>query len=172
MSNNPPVAPDEVNAAQGSPQSTVDTGLACLVIMAQLHGVPADADQLSHQYKDRNHTFGQTEILLAAKQLELKAKAVKISFDRLEKTPLPAVARGKDGLFFILARFDKGQVLIQSPIVGRPESLSIEELQARWDGDLILFTSRASLAGDMAKFDFTWFIPAVVKYRKLLSKVL
>ena len=172
MSNNPPLASDEVNATPNPQQPSVDTGLACLIIMAQLHGVPADADQLSHQYKDRNHTFSQTDILLAAKQLELKAKAVKISFDRLEKTPLPAVARGKDGQFFILARFDKNQVLIQSPSVGRPESLSIEELQTRWDGDLILFTSRASLAGDMAKFDFTWFIPAVVKYRKLLGEVL
>jgi subfamily B ATP-binding cassette protein HlyB/CyaB len=37
---------------------------------------------------------------------------------------------------------------------------------------LILFTSRASFAGTMAKFDFTWFIPAVVKYRKSLGEVL
>jgi ATP-binding cassette, subfamily B, bacterial HlyB/CyaB len=37
---------------------------------------------------------------------------------------------------------------------------------------LILFTSRASLAGEMAKFDFTWFVPAIVKYRKLLIEVL
>lgn len=37
---------------------------------------------------------------------------------------------------------------------------------------MILFTSRASLAGEMAKFDFSWFIPAVVKYRRLLGEVL
>ena len=39
-------------------------------------------------------------------------------------------------------------------------------------GELILITSRASLAGDLAKFDFSWFIPALVKYRKLLGEVL
>jgi subfamily B ATP-binding cassette protein HlyB/CyaB len=37
---------------------------------------------------------------------------------------------------------------------------------------LILLTSRASLAGELARFDFSWFIPAIVKYRKLLLEVL
>jgi subfamily B ATP-binding cassette protein HlyB/CyaB len=39
-------------------------------------------------------------------------------------------------------------------------------------GELILFTSRASLSGELARFDFSWFIPAMVKYRKLLLEVL
>ena len=43
---------------------------------------------------------------------------------------------------------------------------------ALWSGELILFASRASLAGELARFDFSWFIPAVVKYRKLLAEVL
>ncbi len=37
---------------------------------------------------------------------------------------------------------------------------------------MLLFTSRASLTGELAKFDFSWFIPAVVKYRRLLLEVL
>jgi subfamily B ATP-binding cassette protein HlyB/CyaB len=40
------------------------------------------------------------------------------------------------------------------------------------DRSLILISSRASLAGELAKFDFSWFIPALVKYRKLLGEVL
>ena len=50
--------------------------------------------------------------------------------------------------------------------------MTLAELQARWQGELILFTSRASVAGELSKFDFTWFIPAIVKYRKLLLEVL
>ena len=57
--------------------------------------------------------------------------------------------------------------------------VSRDELLARWgsadkgqSGALILFASRASMIGEMAKFDFSWFIPAVVKYRKLLYEVL
>ena len=48
----------------------------------------------------------------------------------------------------------------------------LADFQARWTGKLILFASRASMAGEMSRFDFTWFIPAIVKYRKLLGEVL
>ena len=145
-------------------------------MMARLHGVAADAEQLTHELAVAGRPFDTTDVLLAAKRLELQAKAVKTDVARLAKTPLPAVAvgHGDDGSvdFFILARVDGEQVLIQSPAVGRPETLTLAELQARWKGELILFTSRASVAGELTKFDFTWFIPAIVKYRKLLLEVL
>ena len=48
----------------------------------------------------------------------------------------------------------------------------IDVFAQHWTGELILITSRASLAGELAKFDFSWFIPALVKYRKLLGEVL
>ena len=88
------------------------------------------------------------------------------------KCSLPALAIGQDGEFFILARSDTEKVLVHDPRVERPEVIARDDLESRWTGSLILFTSRASLAGELAKFDFTWFIPAVVKYRKLLGEVL
>ncbi|WP_211442384.1 type I secretion system permease/ATPase [Collimonas humicola] len=154
----------------------IDTGLACLVMMARLHGVAADADQLTHELTATGGSLGTTDLLLAAKRLGLQAKAVKVDVGRLAKTPLPAVVvgNGDDGSidFFILARVDGDQVLIQSPSVGRPETLNLIELQVRWSGEVILFASRASAVGELTKFDFTWFIPAIVKYRKLLLEVL
>ena len=143
--------------------------------MARLHGVAADPDQLAHEFA-AGHEFGVADILLAAKRLELQAKAVKIDAVRLATTPLPAIGVGKDASgctsFFILARADGDQVLVQNPAVGRPETLNLADLQASWTGEVILFTSRASMAGEMSKFDFTWFVPAIVKYRKLLGEVL
>lgn len=145
-------------------------------MMARLHGVAADADQLAHELAATGRPFGKTDLLLAAKRLGLQAKAVLVNIARLARTPLPAVAVGhdKEGLveFFIVARVDGDHVLIQSPSVGRPEKLTLAELQVRWSGEMILFTSRASITGELAKFDFTWFIPAIVKYRRLLLEVL
>jgi subfamily B ATP-binding cassette protein HlyB/CyaB len=77
-----------------------------------------------------------------------------------------------DGRFFIIARVDGDKVLIHDPRSARPEVISVTDLNARWGGDLLLFRSQASLATELSKFDFTWFIPAVVKYRKLLGEVL
>ena len=149
----------------------VDTGLTCLVMMARLHGVAADGAQLAHEYQAGGQ-FSQADILLAAKKLGLKAKVVRAAPERLARTPLPAVAIGVDGRFFIIARVDGEQALIHDPAVGRPTAMTLPDFAARWSGELILFTSRASLAGEMSRFDFTWFIPAVVKYRKLLLEVL
>lgn len=116
------------------------------------------------------------DILIAAKKMGLQAKCAPVDIARISTTPLPAVAMERDAdgrmQFFILARIEAGQALIQSPSIGRPQTVSLGDLKARWTGELILFTSRASLAGEMAKFDFTWFIPAVIKYRKLLLEVL
>jgi subfamily B ATP-binding cassette protein HlyB/CyaB len=150
----------------------LDSGLTCLVMLARLHGVAADPDQLAHEYHTGGQAFTQTEILLAAKKLGLQAKVVKTNLTRLDKTPLPAMAMDKQGQFFVLAKVSEEHALIHDPAAGRPQALSLAELELRWNGELILFTSRASLASEMGKFDFTWFIPAVVKYRKLLLEVL
>lgn len=151
---------------------SVDTGLTCLVMLARFHQIAADPEQLAHQFKASAEPLGKSDILLAARQLGLQAKPVKTSLDRLDRTPLPAMAMDSSGGYFILARFDSDKALIHDPRAERPQVISRDELLARWSGELILFTSRASLIGEMAKFDFSWFIPAVVKYRKLLGEVL
>ncbi len=53
-----------------------------------------------------------------------------------------------------------------------PQILSQDEFEACYQGQLILVTSRASVVGQLAKFDFTWFIPAVIKYRKIFLETL
>src|SRR3569623_1153715 len=151
---------------------SVDTGLTCLVMLARFHQLAADPEQLAHQFKASGASFGRNGIQLAAKHLGLQAKPVKTTLDRLDRTPLPAMAIDSAGGYFILARFDSDKALIHAPRAERPEIESRDQLLARWSGELILFTSRASLIGEMAKFDFSWFIPAVVKYRKLLGEVL
>ena len=155
-----------------SNQLKVDTGLACLVMLARFHQIVADPRQLTHQFKVSGDSFGKNDILLAARQLGMQAKLIKTTYDRLERTPLPAMAVAKDGGYFILARFADDKALIHDPRAERPSIVDKEELLAHWNGELILFASRASMIGEMSRFDFSWFIPAIVKYRKLLGEVL
>lgn len=155
----------------------LDSGLLGLVLLARFHAIAAEPAQLAHLFGGGN-AFDETRILLAAKHLGLKARAVHARVDRLETLPLPALAEDTKGGYFIIARVNEGkgdgeaQILIQDPRAGRPETLDAASLNARWSGRLLLFTSRALLAGELARFDFSWFIPAVVKYRKLLGEVL
>jgi subfamily B ATP-binding cassette protein HlyB/CyaB len=154
------------------PPEVVDTGLICLVMLARFHNVAVSAEQLSHEYVSQGQPFGKAEILLASRKLALKTKAIKTTIERLVQTPLPAIACATDGRFFIIARLDQDKILIHNPESLRPEVLSADQLLGMWQGELILMSSQASQATELGKFDFTWFVPSIVKYRKLLGEVL
>jgi ATP-binding cassette, subfamily B, bacterial HlyB/CyaB len=150
----------------------IDSGLVCLVMMSRLHGMPADPGQLKHHFGQSDSEFTDSEILRGAKSLGLKAKSVTSNQAKLVKTQLPAITQHQDGHYFILAQLAEDKILIQDPLTEGPESLSVEEFQSRWNGQLILLTTRTGILADIKKFDFSWFIPAILKYKKLLLEVL
>jgi subfamily B ATP-binding cassette protein HlyB/CyaB len=86
--------------------------------------------------------------------------------------PLPAIATLRDGRFMVMAKASDDQVLVQAPGASRPSLMSRDELLAIWDGGLILMTRRAGLADLGRRFDITWFLGAINKYRRLLGEVL
>lgn len=174
---------ENIPLLETQPQA-IDTGLACLLMIAQFHDIVADQAKLQHEFGETH--FDNTTILLAAKSLGFTAKCTTQDPERLATTPMPCIARDQEGRYFILAKVDTGtpdldskappdpqkqRILIQRP--GEPpQVLTHPTFIATWSGELLLFTSKATFAKDTAKFDFTWFIPAVVKYRKLLGEVL
>src|SRR6516164_3484839 len=91
---------------------------------------------------------------------------------RLAGTPLPAMATLKDGGFLLLAKADDTKALVQSPRSPRPTLMTREELEAAWDGRLVLMTRRAALVDLTRRFDISWFLGAIHKYRRLLGEVL
>lgn len=121
-----------------------------------------------------NDDLSDVEWLLAAKQLGLKAKVVKQPILRLHLTTLPALVWCDDETHFILAKIDgsgsSAKYLIQDLEQNRPMVLEATEFTERYSGKLILIASRAYILGRLAKFDFTWFIPTVIKYRRIFLK--
>jgi ATP-binding cassette, subfamily B, bacterial HlyB/CyaB len=155
--------------------------LQALCLIARLHHIAAEPSHLAHQLGwPPSHQPEVDDLLTAAKHLGLKAKLSRSSADRMSIAPLPALAvmRGDDGAtrFVVLAQCDGQRVLLQDPgrasQAGRPVIEPLAVFETHWTGELILITSRAALAGALAKFDFSWFIPSLVKYRRLLGEVL
>ncbi len=144
------------------------TGLTALVLMLSFHGIAIDAKQLAHQYGE---AIGETEILRCAKDLKLKARAMGSDWERLGKTALPAIAGRKNGEFLIISKVAVDKVLILDPLVGKPQSLTRAQFEEEWNGRLILMTRRASLTSTVRRFDITWFLQAMIKYRRLLGEV-
>ena len=72
----------------------------------------------------------------------------------------------------MVAKAGEGKVLVQSPMATRPTLMTRGELLALWDGGLILMTRRAGLSDITRRFDISWFLGAIHKYRHLLTEVL
>jgi ATP-binding cassette, subfamily B, bacterial HlyB/CyaB len=170
------------------PGHSAAANLQALCLLARLHHISATPDLLAHELGVPPSTeASDTELLLAAKHIGLKAKLSRSTGERLSLAALPALARVRtdSGVtrWVLLAQCDGQRVLYQDPAAeggGRPTIEPIAAFLARWappgrpegEGELLLATSRASLAGALAKFDFSWFIPSIVRYRKLLGEVL
>jgi subfamily B ATP-binding cassette protein HlyB/CyaB len=146
------------------------SGLDALLTLLHLQGVAADRDQISHRLG--TSTLGAPEILRCARDLGLKARTLRTSWPRLAKTPLPGIAMLRDGTFMVIAKASDEKVLVQSPQTGRPELMKRDELARVWDGGLILMARRAGLPDLTRRFDVTWFLGAIQKYRRLLGEVL
>jgi subfamily B ATP-binding cassette protein HlyB/CyaB len=167
-------SPLKTGADRSSPTSDSidDPGLAALILIARFHNIAADAQQLRHAAGLNSERFKESDLARSARSLGLKTHTVAVATERLAKTPFPALALDKDGKHFILGGCGVDKALVMEPSQGAPRTCPPAEVMERCGGHLMLFTSRASLTGDLARFDFSWFIPAIVKYRRLLLEVL
>jgi len=147
-----------------------DSGLTALVMLLRFHGVGADPAQIRHQ--SGTNAIGTAEMVRCAKEFGLKARELKTNWVRLAKTPLPAIAVLKDGGFLLLGKVGDDKVVVQSTKTPRPELMTRSDLEAIWDGRLVLMTRRANLAELTRRFDVTWFLGAIHKYRHQLGEVL
>ncbi len=164
-------------AAEAAPvrQPAIDA-LRALCAIARLHQVAGDPHTLAHQLGlSPAEALQAGHLTRAARHLGLQAKPSRTTPERLSVTPLPALARLREsGRWVVLAQCDGQRVLVQD-IAGpepAPTVLTCAEFAQLWEGELVLLASRASLAGALARFDFSWFIPSLVKYRRLLGEVL
>jgi ATP-binding cassette, subfamily B, bacterial HlyB/CyaB len=158
-----------MNAGNGK-EGGEDAGLAALVTLLRFHGIGAGAEQIRHQVG--RAAVGIAEMLRVARGFGLKARACRSSWKRLEKTPLPGIAVLRDGGFLLLAKAGEDKVLVQAPLSPRPTLMTRSELEAVWDGQLVLMARRASLSELSRRFDVTWFLGAIHKYRHMLGEVM
>jgi subfamily B ATP-binding cassette protein HlyB/CyaB len=167
------VHPEQIDS--GSTATAPSDPLPALCLIARLHQVAAEPASVRHALGiTASDVFDADALLLAAKHLGLKAKRSTATVERLNLVPLPALALLNDGRWVVLAQCDSQRVLMQDANAegSRPTIEPLEVFASQWTGELLLVTSRASLAGDLAKFDFSWFVPSLVKYRRLFGEAL
>src|SRR5690349_6257889 len=153
-----------------------DPALACFVLLARFLGTPADPVQILHDRGKGEAPFSLEDLSRIAKRLGLIGRIRRCGPEELGKMPLPAIAElcGDDAVIFLKVddQDSNPRLLVQHGDRDRPEIWSAEEIAERFAGRLFLMTSRERMAGDSRPFDISWFIPALVKYRRALRDVL
>ena len=156
--------------------AVIDPALACFVLLAKFLGLPADPSQIHHDRGKGDDPYTLEHLSRIGKKLGLIARLRDAKRDDLPKIPLPCIARTQDGGAFILLKIEEESLnpryLIQRGDAERPEVLSADKFDEEFAGRLLLLTSREKIAGDKRPFDISWFIPALVKYRRALRDVL
>ena len=154
-----------------------NSGLIAYATVLALHRIAVDPAQLRHSLGHDRPIEADDLKRIAKRQEEVRAKSIRTRFEKLAQTPLPALANGPSG-WFIIAKVSDDEVLIQPPCRDQdgvqPQIMKIDRsaLDAMWSGELLLVTTREGIGGVTRAFDVTWFIPQIVKYRRLIGEVL
>jgi subfamily B ATP-binding cassette protein HlyB/CyaB len=148
----------------------VDSALVAYATLLAMHRVAVDPAQLRHGLGHQDAPTSNDILRLAKREPELRAKAVRANWDRLSRLPLPALANGPQG-WFLIGRVAADEALIQHAGAG-PSKVDRAGLEAIWSGEVILITTREGAGGLARAFDVSWFIPQIVRYRRLIGEVL
>ncbi|MBK1674303.1 type I secretion system permease/ATPase [Ectothiorhodospira shaposhnikovii] len=149
-----------------------DHGPEVLSLIARFHGISADPVQIRHRSGEGSGPLEVAQIVRAARDLGLRARAIRPAISELARLPLPAVARHKDGHYLVLARVEGDNALIHDVRIGRPIQLSLEDLETQLSGELVLVTRREALLDTTQRFGLRWFVPVIMRHKRLLGEVL
>lgn len=148
-----------------------DTGLSCLITIAAYYGIPADMENIRHNYNLQDRTAKEGELLRIAKGLKLKARRVSLDSEHLGKVTLPAVILQSNQEYAILLKVSGDKFLVAFCGDNSPRVLNTEEFAAVYSGEALLFIPRKFQDREL-KFGVKWFIPTIIKYKTPLLEVL
>ena len=155
-------------------QTMIDTGLNSLIIIAKHFGIPSDIRQLERAYSLEKGTVDTVTILRAAKDLKLKVRKLdNVESSKFKVFNFPAIVRLKNGNYVVVFGTDGERIAIIDPLLS-PNIIEADwnKFTENWSGEVILFTKRFTLNDKISKFELSWFIPSIIKYKKLLLQVL
>jgi ATP-binding cassette subfamily B protein len=161
----------------------VNTGAACLTMVANHLQNPTQLEWVQRQLRSQS----SSDVMEAAEKVGLQLRHVKIDWSELRLLGLPALMLWQDtedgsqerpvgngtraSRHWVVVYAVKGdRLIIADPLNPNQtcESIPRAVVEASWDGQLW----QAETIQKQDRFSLAWFLPAVWKYRLLLSEVL
>ncbi len=112
-------------------RAEADSALLCLARMLVFLDRPADPEQLRHAGGKGSAPLDANDVVRLAKSMGVKAKKAVAAGVKLERIPLPAIARMADEQYIVLMKVAGGKVLAFRSELERPPRLTAKNLIAR-----------------------------------------
>lgn len=146
-----------------------DSGLVCLALVLGYHQLPADVAQLRHAL-GTGAPASPEDLARLARRLDAKARIARATAEAFGRAPTPFIAEKLDGDFLVVAAVRGDEAMVQRPGAG-PEKIALADLADELTGVVVYVTTREGSSAQ-TRFDVSWFVPALLKYRGLLGEVL
>ena len=149
----------------------IDNGAWALAFLLEVLGIPANPEIIRHR-SGAKIKMDATDIVRATKHFSVKSDIKTIDKSRLDKISLPAIFVLTDGEYAVVGHGNAENMLMQRQKDTAPELVTPEQLKILWSGQVIFVTRREGLIGKFLKFDVSWFLIALKKYRAIFGEVL
>lgn len=142
----------------------------CFASASKLHEVTIDVRQIERVIQCAPE-HAEIELIRAAAAMGVKLKRVKTKYAAIERVSLPIIAVMSNGGYALFLNAEGGNTLYIKPGQQRPSAASEEELAKIWSGEALFFKKKLTFENIDREFNIKWFIPVIIKFRKLFSEV-
>jgi ATP-binding cassette subfamily B protein len=155
------------------------TNLHCLALVARHHGVDLSPERLVHDYDVGDARVPTRQLLRMAKDAGLRARSLRLTWKSLLELgeAYPVLAELGNGNWVIVSGASGGEaqetVHVLDPLAQRSEPIILTEDQftKRWSGSVVLVKRGYRLTDEDQPFGFRWFVPDIIRQRRLLRDV-
>jgi ATP-binding cassette subfamily B protein len=172
------------NDAEGSTvaaAATPSTALKCLALIAVHHGVRLSSESLAHRHAVGTREPSPDQLIRIAQEAGFRARIIMLDWHGLLglRDTVPALLELTNGNWVVLAGIagdnaSNRELSIIDPLAVESEPIVVAEdaLRALWAGT-VMFVQPASNAAETARapFGFRWFLPEIMRQRRLLADV-
>ena len=146
-----------------------------LATLSTLHRRPFDADLIAREFPPPHD---ESVLVQAAGQLGFKTMAAAVPASNLGTVPLPALLRLTSASYAMLLRVDGDRATWLRQAESQPSSVSLEQLASAYAGRCHLFKLEVAAPADAdaaqarTPFGFAWFVPELLRHRRVWHEVL
>ncbi len=154
------------------------TALQCLAAVARHHGLDLDVERLAHDNALASEPSA-AQLARIAQANGLTARAARLGWDSLIGLGLafPAIVLLDNGNAVIVSgrldEADEARLAVVDPLAPQAGAMAIdrERFEKAWSGTVVLLKRRYSLGDADQPFGLRWFIPEILRQRRLFTEI-